>query len=74
MLSVNWPIRLMSLNACAVQSTGLRGAANGTSAFSRACAASGISGSGSPTASAASEISTPAPPLMVITPSVLPAG
>ena len=72
--SAKRPISVMSLNACAVQSTGLRGAANGSIAFSRACVASGIAGSGSPTASAASEISTPAPPLIVITPSVLPAG
>ncbi len=62
------------MKACAVQSTGLRGAQNGMIARSRACAASGIGGMGSPSASAASEISTPAPPLTVMTPSVLPAG
>ena len=74
MESVKRPIRLMSLNACAVQSTGLRGAAKGTMALSRACASGGISGIARPSASAASEISTPAPPLMVITPSVLRTG
>jgi hypothetical protein len=57
-----------------VQSTGLRGPQNGTSSRSFACAASGIGGIGSPTASAASEISTPAPPEMVSTPSVLRTG
>lgn len=61
----------MSLKACAVQSTGLAGDANGINAFSRRCAASGIAGMGRPSASAASEISTPAPPEIVITPSVL---
>ena len=74
MLSMNRPTSEMSLNACAVQSTGFRGAANGNMSFNRACAASGIAGTASPTASAASEISTPAPPLIVITPSVFPTG
>ena len=64
----------MSLHTCAVASTGLRGAQNGTSAFSLACAACGISGIGRPTLSATSLISTPAPPRYVITPSVLRAG
>ena len=59
---------------CAVQSTGLRGAQKGTSSRSRACASSGIGGISTPAASAASEISTPAPPETVSTPRVLGAG
>ncbi len=64
----------MSFDTCAVASTGLRVAENETSSLSRACAALGISGIASPTCSATSLISTPAPPLTVSTPSVLPTG
>ncbi len=64
----------MSFTAWAVQSTGLRGAQKLTSDFSRACASCGISGMAKPICSAASEMSTPAPPETVSTPSVLPAG
>ncbi len=64
----------MSLNTCAVQSTGLNGAQNGTIARNSACAASGIGGSGMPACSAASLMSTPAPPEIVNTPSALRAG
>ena len=71
---MNGVSRLRSLPTCAVASTGLRGAQNDTSAFSRACASSGIGGISSPTCSATSLTSTPAPPDSVIMPSVLRAG
>ena len=63
-----------SLDTCAVASTGLRGAQNGTSARSFAWESNGISGMSSPRDSATSLISTPAPPDTVITPIVLRAG
>ena len=72
--SVNLLISVTSLLTCAVASTGLRGAQNGTSARSSCCVAIGISGIARPTLSATSLISTPAPPDTVITPSVLRAG
>ncbi|MCY1246834.1 hypothetical protein D3C81_896230 [compost metagenome] len=63
-----------SLMNCAVVSTGLRGAQIGSILSIRAWADAGISGIGTPYSSAASETITPAPPLTVITPSVLSAG
>jgi hypothetical protein len=66
--------RVISFETCAVASTGLRGAQNGTRSRSRCCASAGISGIASPRLSATSLISTPAPPETVITPSVLRAG
>ena len=56
-----------SLSACAVTSTGLRGAANGTqdSTCFWESSASGVSST--PSSSAASAISTPAPPDIVMT-------
>ena len=74
MLSANSPIMAGWLKVCAVQSTGLRGAQKEIFSFSLACAASGMAGMAKPSASAASEISTPAPPLTVSTPSVLCTG
>ena len=57
----------------AVQSTGLRKAAKGRMARSSS-GFSGNAGMATPSSSAASLIRTPAPPLTVMTPSVLRAG
>ena len=52
------------LNACAVMSTGLRGEAYGSAAFSRVCADSLRGATSRPRPTAASAIWTPTPPEM----------
>ena len=56
-----------SLSACAVTSTGLRGAANGTQDSTSFCDSSESGVSSTPSSSAASAIKTPAPPDIVMT-------